>query len=167
MGTGSVALITGLTILLAALAASAISSYLYGKKIRGKTVTRGMSGSSGQTVNLSCEAGQVISFTNTNTSNSRAVLTAPGGAGGTCDPYFTSPTGQSVNFFNQVTTMDLLASGAPYGLAACAGQQTCSFTVPAPGDAPLSGTPCLMVVQQPPAVTQPLNFIGTYDCVQT
>lgn len=160
MGTASVALISGLTILLAALAASAISSYLYGKKIRGKTVTRGMTGYSGQNVNLGCESGQVISFSNTNPSNSRAVLLAPSGAGGTCDPYFTSGTGQSVNFFNQTTTMDLLASGAPFGLAACEGQQNCTFTVPAQGNSSLSGVPCLI------GSTQSLSFIGTYDCIQ-
>lgn len=159
MGTGQAALITGLSIALAFLAYSAISSYLYGKKLAGKTTTRGMSGISGQTVVLQCPAGQVISFTNNNPTTSRGVLLAPSAAGTQCDPYFTPGVGQSQHFFNQGTTMDLMASGNPFSLSSCEGQNSCSFVVPSPNTQGVSAVSCLA------ASTSPLSFIGTYDCV--
>jgi hypothetical protein len=158
MGTGQVALMTALGIGVAILAYSAISSYLYGRKLAAKTVTRGMSGTSGQTVNLQCPSGQVISFSNTNPTTSRGVLLAPSGAGGSCDPYFTQGSGQTQHFFNQSSTMDLLASGNPYNLSACEGREECSFTVPSPGDPNLGQVPCLSQASS-------ISFIGTYDCV--
>jgi len=158
MGTASVAVITGLSLVLGFLVYSAISSYYYGKKLSGKTITRGLSGTGGQQLTLQCPAGQVISFANSNPTTSRAVLLAPGAAGTSCDPYFTPGVGQSKNFFNQSTTMDLMASGNPFGLSACEGQTTCSFTVPVNSDTRLVGNVCL-------SGSQSISLIGTYDCV--
>ena len=160
MGTGTAVTIITLSLVGVFLAYSAISSYLYGRKLRGATVTRGLSGQSGQTVNLQCQPGQTISFTNNNPTTSRAVLLAPVFSGATCDPFFTPSTGQSQTFFNQSTTVDLLASGAPYNLSACEGRETCTFTVPAPTDSALSGlaSGCLSQAGS-------VSLIGTYDCV--
>lgn len=161
MGTGTAAVIAGLSVIGLFLAYSAISSYLYGKKLRGATVTRGMSGTSGQVVNLQCSPGQTISFTNNNPTTSRAVLLAPVFTNSSCDPFFTPSTGQSQTFFNQSTTVDLLASGAPYSLSSsCEGQNSCSFTVPSPTDSSLSGlaSGCLSQASS-------VSLIGTYDCV--
>lgn len=156
MGAPSVAAITALSLALGALIYSAISSYYYGKKLQGKTTTRGLSGFSGQSLTLQCPSGQVISFANNNKSVSRAVLIVPGAAGTSCDPYFTSGTGQSQYFFNQSNTVDVL-SGNPFGLASCDGQNNCSFTVPLPTDSRISNA-CLSGAKS-------VSLIGTYDCV--
>lgn len=158
MGTGTAATIAALSIMLIFLSYSAISSYFYGKKLKGATVTRGISGTSGQTVNLQCSPGQVISFSNPNPSTSRAVLLVPEAAGTVCDPFFTPSVGQSVNFFNQNATLDLLASGSPFTLAGCAGNNSCVFTVPSPTDSNLVGSQCLSQAAS-------ISLIGTYDCV--
>ncbi len=160
MGSGTAALITGFSIVFIFLAYSSISSYFYGKKLRGLTVTRGMSGTSGQTVNLQCSPGQVISFNNTNITTSRGVLLNPAAAGTGCDPFFTPTTGQSSTFFNPSTTMDLMASGSPFNLQQCAGQNSCTFTVPLTSDTNITST-CLSSNN---GVKQ-ISFIGTYDCV--
>lgn len=157
MGAASVAVITALSLTLGFLAYSAISSYYYGKKLQGKTTTRGLSGVSGQQLSLQCPSGQVISFANSNKTSSRAVLLAPGAAGTSCDPFFTPGAGQSQYFFNQANTMDML-SGNPFGLASCDGQNSCSFTVPLSSDPRLTSNGCL-------SGSKSVSLIGTYDCV--
>lgn len=156
MGTGSVALMTGLAIAFGLLAYSVISATLYKKKLQSKITTRGMSGSSGQTVDLVCPAGQNISFENPNSTTSRGVLYSPAGAGTTCDPFYSS----SGKFFNPSATVDLFASGITSPLLQCEGLNSCSYTVPTPSQisTSLPGGSCLVASQE-------IYFVGTYDCI--
>jgi hypothetical protein len=140
------------------IATSAILAYLYSKKLDGKTITRGLTGTSGQTLQLQCPEGQTIGFSNPNPSVSRAALVNINAAGTSCDPFFTPGSGQTTTFYNSTAIVDLLAASSSSGLSACEGKNSCTFTVPLPSSTLVSGNTCL-------SEAATLSLIGTYDCV--
>jgi hypothetical protein len=130
-----------------------------------KPSTKGMNGIGGDTINLTCPAGQVISFDKINTTSTRGSLVCLGDS--TCDAFY-QPDGQEKSFFNPSNTIDVFSASSPFkDIKNCAGQQTCSWTIPDKTDSRLpkqSSTPgaCLKDCSGPSAT---LGFIGTYDCV--
>lgn len=130
-------------------------SYEYNKKLTSQTLTRGMNGSQGKTVNMTCPAGQKIKVF-------KAHYVCTNGTfyeDSSCDPYW-SPNGQLTNFFNPSNTLDVAGQIGQK----CNGSETCEFKVPDgsgigicgqknPGT--LNGSPCSGILQ----------LIGTYDCV--
>ena len=132
-------------------------SVRYGHTLKDTTSTRGMNGSSGQTVQLQCPPGQVISFQNPNANVTRGALTCDGSNGGACDAFW-STSGQYTNFFTP-NIVDVLASGSPFtDISSLAGQNSGTWTVPSPSDSRIPSTSCVRACSS-------LDFIGTYDCV--
>jgi hypothetical protein len=106
-----------------------------------------MNGVQGQTVNLVCPPGQVISLAEGNTTAPRAVYICAGDT--SCDPFY-QPTGQTSNFFNTQNTSDVSSQVS----AECSGKNTCSWSIPTNI---VTGT-CSSCSGQ-------IQLIGTYDCV--
>lgn len=140
------------------MAYATFTSIRYGHTLKDTVSTRGMNGSSGQTVQLSCPAGQAISFQNSNTTMTRGALTC-GGSDSTagCDAFW-STNGQYTNFFTP-NIVDTLASGSPFSdLTSLSGKNSGSWVVPSPSDSRVPSSSCVKGCSS-------LNFIGTYDCV--
>lgn len=152
-------------ILILVLSIVAVSvSYYYaldkGKGLSGQVSTKGMNGLAGQTVNMSCPSGQVISFSKINNTSTRGSLVCLGDS--SCDAFY-QPSGQNTNFFNPSTTVDVFSSSSQFkDIQACEGQQNCSWTIPTSSDTRLptrsTNGGCLTSCKQ-------LAFIGTYDCI--
>lgn len=141
-----------------------VSSWLVRRSLANNIITRGANGVQGQTLNLTCPAGQQIRI---NTSSlpggmtrSRYVCSNPTPLGGDgtltedpeCDPYFQS-TGQLTSNFNPATTLD--ATKDLYN--ECNGKNQCTFTIPSPTTLPniCGGKVC----------TGHIQLIANYDCV--
>lgn len=152
----------GMIILLMMFCAAVITSYVFLYQEKSKynisTTTKGMNAiGEGKTINLTCPSGQVISFKNLNTHTTRGALVALGDTT-TCDPFY-QQTGQTDNFFNPQTTIDLLGSTSPFDLKSCEGKTSCKFTIPTKSQIK-SAVPgiCLGIT------TGDIGLIGTYDC---
>ena len=141
------------------LAVSLILSIGHKSKYQKNVLTKGMNGLESTTISLTCPAGQMISFKNSNIHTTRGALVSLGDS--KCDAFFQSGTGQSASFFNPKTTIDLLDASPVFpDLKKCEGKQTCSFTVPTKDQiATAASTVCIG------ASTGKVAFIGTYDCV--
>lgn len=160
--TWEIAAIVILLILVGVAGYSYFAAVQYKKRPLGKTgktladavTTRGMNGVAGKTLELTCPAGQVISFAPGNATSTRGALICTGDA--KCDGFY-QRSGQNTTFFNPATTIDVFGAGSKFtGLAECEGKNECSWTIPSVGDQRLTG--CL-------AKCQNLEFVGTYDCV--
>lgn len=131
-------------------------------KLEQNPTTKGMNGLGGSTVELSCPAGQVISFDKINTTSTRGALVCLGDS--KCDAFFQPNKGQLSNFFNQTNTIDVFSASSPFtDIKECEGKETCSFTVPTADDDRLplqSSTPGYCLGK----CNGQLAFIGTYDC---
>lgn len=156
----TISFIVFLVFLLIAAAVTLFFSYSYGKKLSNNTMTFGMSGLAGSTVNLQCPAGQVISFTNNNPTTTRGALVCSGNP--QCDGFAGN---QLAHFFNTeepgATAIDVFNNSSFGDIQGCAGKQQCSWTVPVASDSRLGGT-CLSTCS---GSGGQLQFIGTYDCV--
>lgn len=144
------------------------------KTLSGRSVTRGLSGVAGATVNLSCPSGQKISVYKANYICTNPQVTAGGTSheSSTCDPFFQPDVGQSTSFYNPDTTLDLVNGPTTVNpqynvVAKCNGSRTCSFVVPSV-DPSMSGTMCNIPGQTPSSCTSnggTIQLVGTYDCV--
>lgn len=142
-------------------------SYLYykayekKKELVQKPTTKGMNGIGGDTVNMSCPSGQVISFDKINATSTRGSLVCLGDT--ECDGFY-QPDGQGKNFFNPSTTIDVFSAASPFNdIKGCAGKESCSWKIPDDTDSRLPSkraTPgsCLKNCKGQ------IGFIGTYDC---
>lgn len=134
-----------------------IFSHSFQKKLLDKIVVKGMNGTAGQNITLTCPPKMVISFENKNSNLTRGAIVALGDP--TCDAFFQPGVGQRGSFFNPTTTVDALAPGSPFtDLTGCEGKNSCTFTVPNYSDSRLPDG-CLK------KQGQKLAFIGTFDCV--
>lgn len=131
-------------------------SFEYHKNLSSKTITRGMNGSQGKTVNLTCPSGQKIK---TYKANYICTSASPYETQ-SCDPFW-STEGQLTNFFNPSNTLDISSQIS----SQCDGKETCSWTVPSGSSVGIcqqktsgssNGSPCIGKLQ----------LVGTYDCVQ-
>lgn len=141
---------------------SYIYSFYFKNGISGKTVTRGMNGLEGTTINLSCPTGQVINFDSYNSVILRGVLFCSASDKGENSPPpsidgFFQRKGQNKNFFNPAATIDLTSDSSPFSLKSCKGKNSCSFTVPDNTDA--------NVKKVLGGCTGKIAMVGTYDCV--
>jgi hypothetical protein len=154
-----IALAVGLFIIAFFLGISYYRSYRFGSGI-GAVITRGMSGLSGTTVQLTCPAGKTISFENNNPTTTRGALVCSGNP--TCDGFW-STSGQNSSFYNPTNTIDVMASGSPFtDLLSLEGQNSGSWNIPLPTDTRIPSSSCLSGCS---GQGQQLQFIGTYDCV--
>ena len=144
-----------LVFLLVGVALTYFFSYQYGKKLTNNTITKGMSGLSGTTLNLQCPAGQVISFLNNNTSTNRGSMVCSGDP--QCDGFYQT-AGQISNFFNPSNTINVFDDTSFTDIQGCSGKNQCTWQIPSASDPRLSGN-CLATC------AGTLQFIGTYDCI--
>lgn len=134
-----------------------ISSEKYNRQLSSKTLTRGLNGIGGSTVNLQCPSGQTINIYKANyvcTSNSS--FENPG-----CDPYWQT-SGQKSTFFNPLNTYDVSADMKNE----CNGKSSCSWNVPSGSSVNICGQSSANSLNGT-ACTGQLQLIGTYDCVPT
>lgn len=149
----TVALITILVIGLVTASIAFYLAYAYSKALRGTTITRGMNGLAGDTINLVCPAGQTISFDNSSPTTRGAIFCS----GDANLDAFSPPTGSSM--YNTSNIVDVFAPGSQFtDLLGCEGQPSCSWTVPVATDPRLAGSNVA-------GCTGQLQFVGTYDCV--
>lgn len=126
-----------------------------GQTLAKSVSTRGMNGVAGQNLQLTCPAGQVISFKPANTTSTRGALICTGDS--KCDAFY-QKGGQTKTFFNPSTTIDVFANDSKFtDLAACEGQNKCEWTIPGSSDSRVSG--CIA------SCKGQVSFIGTYDCI--
>ena len=162
MSTLEVAIVVLLIFAVIVVSYSYYGAYQKKKELLQKPSTKGMNGIGGDTINLTCPSGQVISFDKINATSTRGSLVCLGD--GTCDGFY-QPNGQEKNFFNPSNTIDVFSDSSPFtDIKNCKGQQNCSWTIPVQTDSRLptqSSTPgaCLK------NCSGNLGFIGTYDCV--
>ena len=132
------------------------SSLSYGSELKSATISRGMNGIAGQTINLTCPSGTVIDFTNPNPTTTRGAIVCTGTSG--CDAFW-SAAGQMGNFYT-ANIVDVFATNSPFtDLASLAGKNSGSWTIPTSSDTRIPSGSCLRNCQKP------LQFIGTYDCI--
>lgn len=134
------------------------TSYRQRSKIASSVVTRGLNGVAGQTLQLQCPAGSVISLKEASTPRAVYVCSNPTSSNfesPSCDPYYQGSNGQFSSYFNPATTIDVSSTVS----AACAGKNSCSWTVPSSSSSDVAticnGMSCAGEIQ----------LIGTYDCV--
>lgn len=128
----------------------------YSETLYQSSITKGMNGLSGDTIQLACPLGQVIAFPNDNPTTTRGAIFCPGMS--TCDAFFNPSKGQATSFFSP-NIVDVLGNLSSFpALSACAGQQSCSFTVPSASDLTI-GPACVK------GCKNSLAFVGTYNCV--
>jgi len=157
IGMLQIGFIVFLVFLLVGAALTYFFSYSYGKKLTNNTITKGMSGLSGTTLNLQCPAGQVISFTNNNSTTTRGAMVCSGDL--QCDGFYqpASAGGQTITFFNPTNTIDVFNDTSFTDIQGCSGKNQCSWQIPSQSDPRLTG--CLK------SCSGTLQFIGTYDCI--
>jgi hypothetical protein len=117
-----------------------------------QTVTRGMNGSQGKEITLTCPSGQVISV-----ADAVYVCTSDTSVeNASCDPYVSNANaitnGSPYNLNNVDTTTGMQAISSQ-----CNGLGSCTITVPTTNSKVCNGSGC---------GTGTLQLIGTYNCVQ-
>lgn len=150
----SVSFITILLIILVLLVGSNILTIRKHEQLISNVITKGINGMQGQTLNLSCPVGQVISFKNLNKNIYRVALIcgSSGTTSSTCDSF----TGdQSKSFYNS-NSIDLTQSDN-FNLKSLEGKNSGSFVVPDATDKRVSGVGCLKGCTN-------IQVVGTYDC---
>lgn len=160
MGLLSVSFITILVIIFVLLIVSNILAYRESSKINSKVVTRGINGLQGQTINLSCPAGQTISFSNPNATLARVALVCGSAYASQCDSF----TGDQTKSFYNANSINLITTPTSLNISSLQGKNSGSFTVPDASD-PRVNTPttstCLKGLQS----CSNIQVVGTYDCV--
>lgn len=151
-----IAFIIILVMLVGASLITFVYAYRYQRSILQDVTTRGMNGRAGTTLNLTCPAGEVISFKNSNPTVTRGAIICSGDA--RCDPFFQQGIGQSEHFFSQDNTIDVFADNRFSELKQCEGKNACNWTIPLSSDNRLANT-CLG------SCSGNIEFVGTYDCV--
>ena len=154
-----VAVATFLFVVVLFLGIAYYKAHRYGSDVGDATITRGMSGLAGQTVQLQCPPGKVISFTNNNPTTSRGVIVSSGDPG--CDGFWQpSGQGQLESFFNSEKTIDVMSSVGPFtDLLSLEGQNSGTWTIPLQNDSRIPTSSCIS------STTGQVQFVGTYDCV--
>lgn len=130
-------------------------TFHYGRQLAGNTITRGLNGIGGTTLNITCPSGQKITVNKAN-----YICTSGMGIENTgCDPYY-QQDGQQTTFFNPNNTLDVTSTLGTQ----CNGKASCSISIPSSqtsicgqsGPGQNNGGPC-------PSGSQ-IQLIGTYDC---
>ena len=125
-------------------------TYRYGSELRAKPLVRGLNGTGGDTITLSCPSGQVIAI-----NQATYVCTGSENTGtDSCDPILTQATqgANSTNYgsFNVNTTQNVASQLAQQ----CNGKQTATINVPSTISNICNNQPCTGTIQ----------LIGTYYC---
>lgn len=154
MGLLSVIFITILLIIFILLIGSNILAYRENTKINNRTITRGINGIQGQTINLSCPSGQTISFSNPNTTLSRVALIC--GSKLSCDSF----TGDQTKSFYNSNSIDLVTTPSTLNISSLQGKNSGSFVVPNSSDPRVNSVGCLGGCNN-------IQVVGTYDCVSS
>lgn len=153
----SVGFVTILVIIFILLIGSNILTYRKRDEINEKTVTKGLNGIQGQTLNLSCPAGQTISFLNKNQGNMYRVALICGDVSGTNASACDSFVGDQTQSFYNSNSIDVVNTPT-FNLNDLEKKNSGSFVIPDGSDPRVNKVGCLGSCKQ-------IQVVGTYDCI--
>lgn len=147
----------GIIVILLFIGIAVIVTFVYAKRynkdLSTRTVTRGLNGMEGKTINLQCPSGQKINIYKANyICSSGTSIENP-----VCDPFWKS-SGQNTTFFNPSTTLDKKTEIANN----CNGKEQCTWQIPFGTTINICGTASAPNSQ---ICSGKLQLVGTYDCV--